>query len=80
MKNTLTLFLFTICYVVIAQSNNLVEYKFTTKLGIDDVFREYLVFNDSELYYAGLMNKEKLNYEDERLEKESFNHEPIYIN
>ena len=80
MKNTLTLFLFTICYVVIAQSNNLVEYKFTTKLGIDDVFREYLVFNDSELYYANLTNDAKLNYEDERLEKESFNYEPIYIN
>ena len=63
-----------------AQTTNLVEYTFKNKRGLNDVGREYLVFNDSELYYANIKNDDHLNYEDEKLEKKRFNYEPLYIN
>lgn len=80
MKKYILFLNFILSLIITAQTTNLVEYNFTTKLGIDDVMKEYLVFNDSELYYANLMNKDGLNYEDEKLEKVLFNAEPIYFN
>lgn len=41
---------------------------------------EYLIFNDIELYYVNLTNDYNLNYENEKLAKEIYNIEPIYIN
>ncbi len=80
MKRILTLFLLTLFFVATAQTTNLVEYNFKNKRGVNDVGREYLVFNDSELYYANIKNDDHLNYEDEKLEKKRFNYEPLYIN
>ena len=80
MKRILTLFLLTLFFVATAQTTNLVEYTFKNKRGVNDVGREYLVFNDSELYYANISNDNNLNYEDDKLGKERFNYEPIYIN
>ena len=66
MKRILTLFLLTLFFVATAQTTNLVEYTFKNKRGVNDVGREYLVFNDSELYYANIKNDDHLNYEDEK--------------
>ena len=80
MKRILTLFLLTLFFVATAQTTNLVEYTFKNKRGVNNVDREYLVFNDSELFYANITNDDNLNYEDEKLNKERINFEPIYIN
>ena len=80
MKRILTLFLLTLFFVATAQTTNLVEYTFKNKRGVNNFDREYLVFNDSELFYANITNDDNLNYEDEKLNKERINFEPIYIN
>ena len=79
MKILLIQFLLLFVYIN-AQQNNLVEYTITTKQGAKDVTKEYLIFNDTALYYASVVNHDNLNYEDEKLEKNQFNFEPIYVN
>ena len=72
-------FLF-ITIIANAQLNNLVEYNFVNKIGANAVYKEYLIFNENELFYANITNDDNLNYEDEKLNKERINFEPIYIN
>ncbi|MDM1521909.1 GLPGLI family protein [Empedobacter stercoris] len=62
------------------QSNNLVEYNFITKNGVKEVMKEYLVFNENEIFYVNIKNDDNLNYEDDKLAKERYNYEPIYVN
>ena len=80
MKYLITCILFILSSSLFAQQNNLVEYNLTTKQGAKHIIKEYLIFNSNELYYASIKNDDKLNYEDDKLSKEVFNLEPIYIN
>lgn len=80
MKYLITCILFILSSLLFAQQNNLVEYNLTTKQGAKHIIKEYLIFNSNELYYASIKNDDKLNYEDDKLSKEVFNLEPIYIN
>lgn len=63
-----------------AQINNLVEYNFVQKDGFNEILKEYLVFNEYDLYYANIKNKENVNFEELNLAEIGFNLEPIYIN
>ena len=58
----------------------MIEYDFIKNDGYNEVNKEYLIFNDSELYYANITNENNLNYEDEKLDREQMNFEPLYIN
>ena len=58
----------------------MIEYDFIKNDGYNEVNKEYLIFNDSELYYANITNENNLNYEDEKLDREQINFEPLYIN
>ena len=80
MKKILLIKLLLLFVIINAQTNNLVEYTITTKQGVKDMMSEYLIFNDTELYYVNLTNKDNLNYEEEKLAKNIYNLEPIYVN
>ncbi|MDM1551828.1 GLPGLI family protein [Empedobacter falsenii] len=80
MKKYTSLLMLFFGLMLFAQKNSLVEYYFINKLGVKDIMKEYLIFNENELYYANIQNDNNLNYEDEKLEKEIFNLEPLYTN
>lgn len=80
MKKYFLLFTLLFSLFTIAQRNNLVEYQFIHKSGTNEKEHEYLIFNDSDLFYMNLTNKDNLNFEDARLNKTKINLEEIYIN
>lgn len=73
----LILLLNTIMY---AQLNNLVQYKMVRSIGMSEIESEYLVFNESELYYGNITKKDNLNFEDEKFDKTRINFDPFYVN
>lgn len=79
MKALVKLLLLLLPLIVVAQQNNLVEYQFIKKDGFNEIQKEYLVFNDSDLYYINIKNDENLIFEDPKLDKTKINFEPIYI-
>ncbi|MDM1547426.1 GLPGLI family protein [Empedobacter falsenii] len=80
MKKILLIKFLLLFIILNAQQNSFVEFNLTTKHGVKDVMKEYLIFNNDELFYANIKNDDNLNYEDDKLEKVIFNLEPIYIN
>ena len=80
MKIVLLIFFYLSNLSLQAQQSNLIEYDFIKNDGYNEVNKEYLIFNDSELYYANITNENNLNYEDEKLDREQMNFEPLYIN
>lgn len=79
MKHVITFILVLNILILNAQTNNLVEYQFIKKDGFNEIQHEYLVFNESDLYYMNIKNDENLNFEDPKLDKTKINFEPIYI-
>ena len=80
MKQIITFILVLNNLILNAQINNLVEYNFVQKDGFNEILKEYLVFNERDLYYANITNKENVNFEELNLAEVGFNLEPIYVN
>ena len=79
MKKYIYFILYSVTTFLTAQTNHLVEYNFVKKDGYNDVEHEYLVFNENEIFYANLQNPNRLNFEDDKLEKVNYQYEPIYV-
>ena len=65
---------------IFAQQSNLVEYQFVHKVGNQEKENEYLVFDDSDLFYLNITNEKKLDFENPKLDKTKINLQPLYIN
>lgn len=79
MKFLLVFIMLTFVESVKAQQNNLVEYSIQFKDNTNDKQSEYLVFNLEKLVYANISNSDNLNFEDEKLDKSSFQYEPLFF-